>query len=493
MFLSTWFFLPTIFAYLVFHLLWHQHKKRILPECIPILPTLPLIGSVHHLLQDRDLLQLIRKWHLKLGPIFGLSLFGIPAVVLNEPSYLQKILSSSEPGHLTRPSLHTSALMPPKFHVGVLPSNGEKWKSQRMIVGKGFTHEALKSYLPIFNLHGKRLISELKNILPENEGEAITQLQDLLVHTALRININVITGNNVKGDDESSQFLQDFHFIEDTVANFVTSPWFAIPPFSWWYRTRKAEVGKKAGNCERFLQKMLKQCKNGEEDPSFQSMMRVMLNQGVCEEDLISECLWLSFAGSNTVGLTLLFTLFNLALHVDHQEKCREEVDGVFSEVEEKGGNLGNDDIFKLLYLDRCIKESQRMFSVIPFSTRQLQSSFKLDENVELSKGTFVFASHDAVHINPKVFPNPEKFDPDRFLPENIRTRSSYAFTPFSAGRRDCIGAKFAMLEMKVVLAWVLRHFELETLDSYDNVECQYNVAVSPKRLIRFRLKERKL
>lgn len=186
--------------------------------------------------------------------------------------------------------------------------------------------------------------------------------------------------------------------------------------------------------------------------------------------------------GHETTVTALQFLLVHLALNPTHIKKCQEEVNQLMESKRSAvmGDNsldsdsatmLDMDDLSSLVYLQRCIMESNRLNPALPLFLRRLDGPLEVNENLTFPTDSTILMCPYVSHRDPKYFPEPEKFDPDRFHPEKIKQRHNYAYIPFSAGPRNCIGYKLAMMEMKIVMAWLLSHFDVYTTDKIEDVK----------------------
>ncbi|KAK9685622.1 Cytochrome P450 [Popillia japonica] len=140
-------------------------------------------------------------------------------------------------------------------------------------------------------------------------------------------------------------------------------------------------------------------------------------------------------------------------------------------------------------YLEKVIKEALRLYPSVPIFGRQLQEDAEFDGGI-IPKGVTLTTFAYGMHRDPKLYPDPEKFDPERFTLENQSTRNPFAYVPFSAGPRNCIGQRFAMLELKAVISNVLRHFEILPADGYKPILIP-NVVLKSLNGVEICLKER--
>ncbi|KAK5643910.1 hypothetical protein RI129_007755 [Pyrocoelia pectoralis] len=179
---------------------------------------------------------------------------------------------------------------------------------------------------------------------------------------------------------------------------------------------------------------------------------------GLSLNEMAAQCEIFYVAGFETTAASISFTLAELALNQEIQNKVREEIKVV---LKEHKGKVTYEAIMEMQYLDNCLYESLRKYPPLPTNNRLCTKSYKIpNSNVIINEGTYVFLPIYAVHRDPEYFPNPDKFDPDRFSKENTKNRLPLAFFPFGDGPRKCIGSKFGIVQVKVALVVLLNHFK---------------------------------
>ncbi|XP_036150268.1 cytochrome P450 4V2, partial [Monomorium pharaonis] len=187
---------------------------------------------------------------------------------------------------------------------------------------------------------------------------------------------------------------------------------------------------------------------------------------------------------------TINFVIFLLAFFPEIQEKVYKELLEIYGTKNSKGYTIKYEDLEHMHYLTCVIKETLRLFPTFPIIGRYLEADLKIGNNV-VPKGTNIGISIFQMHRDETYWPNPLKFDPERFLPQNLQNSQLFCYMPFSSGPRNCIAEKYAMIKMKVILATLIRTFVFKVSETdkieIDKIKLDMNVeliTVEPLKII---------
>ncbi|XP_013775401.1 cytochrome P450 3A29-like isoform X2 [Limulus polyphemus] len=210
---------------------------------------------------------------------------------------------------------------------------------------------------------------------------------------------------------------------------------------------------------------------HGHEDEGKAPAWKPTMRNAWTHEDVVANSFLFFLVGYDTTASALSYAAYSLALNPDCQEKLIQEIDGVWKEH----GGINYEQIGKMVYLDCVVSETLRLFSIALLMERVANEDYELgDTGIKISKGTLIQIPVYAIHHDPDYYPQPDVFDPERFLPEKKKDRHPYSYIPFGAGPRNCVGMRFALMEAKLCLAQILRTFRFracaetrEKLDFY--------------------------
>lgn len=193
-------------------------------------------------------------------------------------------------------------------------------------------------------------------------------------------------------------------------------------------------------------------------------------------DDLVAQAAVFFTGGFETSSTTMSFALYELALNLDVQSRLRKEIKEA---IAANDGKITYDMAMGLPYLDMVISETLRKYPPLPFLDRVSNETYKVpDSDLVLEKGTPVFISMTGLHYDPNYFPDPEKFDPERFNEENKRNRPSFVYFPFGEGPHVCIGMRLGLLQSKLGVMRVLDGYEVRPCE-----ETVVPVQMDPKAL----------
>ena len=346
-----------------------------------------------------------------------------------------------------------------RVRFGLTRMQGTVHKRQRKLVMPPFHKKAVESYHDL-------MVKTAETVLQEWRPGTIRHLYREMRTVSLRL------ASTVLFNPDPREALKIGGMIEEWFRrNFSASTWLFpldLPGTAYRRLLRHAE------RLERYILSMIEQRRKNPEGTDVFSILtqaRDDENHGMSDMELVGQATILFAASYETTASTLTWTLFLLAQHPQVLRELMDELDSVLEGRPPKDEHLP-----QLLLLERVIKESMRILPPVPYTIRSATADVEMG-GFKVPKNSRVICSHYLTHHDPDLYPQPEKFLPDRWLTIDP---SPYEYFPFSAGPRACIGATFAMQAMKIALSMMLQRFRLQVVKGA-KIDLAVRVTMSPR------------
>ncbi|KAG1682575.1 Cytochrome P450 3A40 [Nymphon striatum] len=405
----------------------------------------------------------LTKWRDEYGDMFGYFYGPRPFLVVSDPVVIKTVLKERFDNFTDRPDMPVPI---EPLASGVVHAINPLWSTSRKPITCALTGSKIK----LMNETVNGFVDEFLEVIDEQESKPFNIHQycqgltmDVICKCALAMKTNCIR-------NQKEPILLSVKDFMNEALNFAVRLAIALPLFSkvvvFLYNNFTA--GKGSDVICNHLKKVLA-LRRGVGGPKRSDMLQLLLDtkkengDGLSETELLGSCFSLVIAGYETTANHLAYTFYLLAKHPDIQKALAEEVD--FMEERPTEEDLG-----KCQLLNRVVRESFRMYPpVVTFIARKARDAIHLG-NYTIPKEMSVIIPVYQIHHDENLWPNPEKFDPDRFSLENSGNISPMSYLPFSDGRRNCLGERFALFESKLTIARTVKKFEFsvcpETEDS---------------------------
>lgn len=190
---------------------------------------------------------------------------------------------------------------------------------------------------------------------------------------------------------------------------------------------------------------------------------KAKVNRNWTDQELISQCFVFFLAGLDTVTQVMVAATYELILNPDIQLKLTEEIDETDKSL--NGKEISYEVLQNMKYMDMVVSEVLRVRGPATFNDRVCTKDFNLEVDgriIRIEKGSQLWAPFHCYHHDPEIYPEPHKFNPERFNEENRSKINPAYFVPFGSGPRNCIGSRFALMEVKLNLYQLLKNYRME-------------------------------
>ncbi|XP_020604862.1 cytochrome P450 3A7-like isoform X2 [Orbicella faveolata] len=401
------------------------------------------------------------EWCKKYGKVFGVYIFREPFLMVADPDMIKEILVKEFSKFHDRKRLveHIEFWKPYDRMLTIV--SGQKWKDIRATLSPTFSASKMKQMMPFMNEALDTLMNKVDRI--SKTGEIVDfhrWLQSLTMEVILSTAFGVKAETQTVEKDPITELAKKAMEINPLTAIFFLVPFgeyilkYIPDPFGW------DKIGSIAANIIEERQKA-----NGKSKAHRKDMLQLMLDareetggEKIDNNDIQAQSLVFLLAGYDTSSTTLAFACHQLALNTHVQDKLRDEIDRMWPGDE---GSPSYDVLHGMDYLDMVINETVRMYPPGFVLQRDCNETCTI-KGVTIPSGMPVMIPCYAIHHDPEIWPEPEKFDPERFTEAEKSKRHPYTFLPFGYGPHNCVGMRFALLEIKLTLVRLLKKYKLE-------------------------------
>ncbi|XP_065082895.1 uncharacterized protein LOC135705214 [Ochlerotatus camptorhynchus] len=405
-------------------------------------------------------------------------------VFIDNPEDMQVILNS--PNCLEKADVYRFF----RCEKGLFSSPAGLWKVHRKLLAPCFSPAILASFVSIFNVKSEILVQRLRKNVDQEVfnlyGDISRCTLDMICATTLGTNMDLQS-------NEGTEFIKAIEDACELINSRIHKIW--LHP-EWIYQ--KTKFYREEKECYEKAYKMshkileLKQGTRGKSKKATTSddldlkkpqiyidqILRLAEETDVFDDRAIRDELDTIIVGGNeTSALTLSHVMLMLAIHEEIQQKVYNEIVNVL------GGRdpsipVHNDHLSQLNYTEMVMKETMRLFPVGPVVARTCTAPTRISKTT-IPEGTTVVLGVFNTHRNAKYWgPDVDSFNPDNFFPERVAERHPYSFLPFSGGPRNCIGYKYGLMSMKIMLCHLLRAYRFRSPLKMDQLQLKMSITL---------------
>ncbi|KAK3221608.1 hypothetical protein Dsin_008633 [Dipteronia sinensis] len=453
-----------LFLIFVFKL-WFQpttHRRKNLPPSPR--PSLPVIGHLHLLKHPmhRTFHELAKKY----GPIFSLRFGSRLVVVVSSASAAEECFTKNDIVFANRPKLFLGKHIGYNNTILTLAPYGDHWRNLRRITAiEVFSSNRLNMFLSIRRDETKRLLEKLSRLSSQG-GFSKVELKTMFSELTFNIMMRMVAGKRYYGDDvEDEEEARRFRRIMKEIASYggASNPGDFLPIMNWIdggdFKNKVVSLSKRV---DEFMQCLIDEHRNKKAGlESNNTMIDHLLSLQESQPEYYTDqiikglIMVLLLAGTDTSSVTLEWAMTNLVNNPEVMKKARAELDDQVGQER----LIDEPDVFKLQYLQSIISETLRLYPAAPLLVPHMSSEDCTVGGYHVPRDTILLVNAWAIHRDPKLWDDPNSFNPERF---EIGEGEARKLMPFGLGRRSCPGSGLAQRVVGLALGSLIQCFEWE-------------------------------